>query len=444
MSKEQTSAELYVKDFSVFEEAKLTLKPLTILIGGNSVGKSHLLYLTWLLMRLEPNVPALVEVNENLRNMIKGIKEAASKDKIIIDIIKEIVQGYSYFLTESFKKTFGTGPARLSKDKQLSVSVQGYSGCKIEFKLSGNEFATNYVECEDLFNNIEIKINEDFEFPVIRLTECGTIINRFIDIDNVVFNYFVLNTITKDAVSSCFKPWLLGDDDVDFFIDGRAGLIRSIMKPQIKVEGLLEPDEVFRLKYFKAIEKAYEGIKGIDLIRDFLEELGVKDIRVEFERGLYVPYIVTWNGASIPLDISPSGVRESLLPLLSLINEKGKVVIIEEPEAHLHPRAITRLARVIARAVNMGKQVILSTHNDYLLYELSNLIEASELSDDELKRRGLGRGDVLSPDRVAVYLVRAEPGRDYSVLEEVPVSGNGIEEEEFSKVATELAEESSH
>ncbi|WP_243679702.1 hypothetical protein [Vulcanisaeta souniana] len=28
------------------------------------------------------------------------------------------------------------------------------------------------------------------------------------------------------------------------------------------------------------------GIKGIELIRDFLDELGVRDIKVEFERGL--------------------------------------------------------------------------------------------------------------------------------------------------------------
>ncbi|WP_054843300.1 AAA family ATPase [Vulcanisaeta souniana] len=132
------------------------------------------------------------------------------------------------------------------------------------------------------------------------------------------------------------------------------------------------------------------------------------------------------------------------MPVLSLINDKGEAVIIEEPEAHLHPRAITRLARVIARTVNRGgKWVILSTHSDYLLYGLSNLIEASGLSDKELKRRGLDRSDVLSPDKVAVYLVKAEPEKGASVLERIPVSIDGIEEEEFSKVATELAEESS-
>lgn len=156
--------------------------------------------------------------------------------------------------------------------------------------------------------------------------------------------------------------------------------------------------------------------------------------------------MVTWDGSVISLDIAPSGgVRESLLPVLSLINGESRVVIIEEPEAHLHPRAITRLARVIARAVNRGgKWVILSTHSDYLLYGLSNLIEASGLSDEELKRRGLGRGgDVLSPDKIAVYLVKSEPEKSASVLERIPVSIDGIEEEEFSEVATELAEESS-
>ncbi|ADN49515.1 AAA family ATPase [Vulcanisaeta distributa] len=460
MSKEQVNVELYVRDFSVFEETRLMLKPLTILIGRNSVGKSHLLYLIWLLMRLEPNVPALVEVDENLRKMIMGLKEAVFKGedelrKAIISIIREIIRGYSYFLTESFKKTFGVGSVELSRNKQMKILVQGSDKCKIEFKLLENKIETSYIECEDLFNNINVGRLEKLGLKELEMEN-----NRFIvlwsesescrfaagvrlDTNNIMFNYISLNSIVKYTVSACFEPWFLGDDYVDFFVDGRAGLIRSIMKPQVKIEGLLEPDEVFRYKYFKMMEGAYGGIKGIELIRDFLNELGVRDIKVEFERGLYVPYVVTWNGYVIPLDIAPSGVRESLLPVLSLINGESRVVIIEEPEAHLHPRAITRLARVIARAVNRGKWVILSTHSDYLLYGLSNLIEASGLSDEELKRRGLDRSDVLSPDKVAVYLVKAEPEKSASVLERIPVSIDGIEEEEFSKVATELAEESS-
>ncbi|WP_054843301.1 hypothetical protein [Vulcanisaeta souniana] len=276
MNKEQVNVELYVRDFSVFEETRLTLKPLTILIGRNSVGgKSHLLYLTWLLMRLEPNVPALVEVDENLRKMIMGLKEAASKGedelrKVIISIIREIIQGYSYFLTESFKKTFGgVGPAKLSRNKQMRISVQGSDKCEIEFKLSENKIVISYVECEDLFNNINIGKLEELglkeletenkKFIVIWTEGCESPTSVLIDIDNTIFNYYSLNSIVKDTVSDCFKPWFLGDDYVDFFVDGRAGLIRSIMKPQVKIEGLLEPDEVFRYKYFKMMEGAYGG-----------------------------------------------------------------------------------------------------------------------------------------------------------------------------------------
>ncbi len=162
MSKEQVNVELYVRDFSVFEETRLMLKPLTILIGRNSVGKSHLLYLTWLLMRLEPNVPALVEVDENLRKMIMGLKEAVFKGedelrKAIISIIREIIQGYSYFLTESFKKTFGgVGSVELSRNKQMKILAQGSDKCRIEFKLLENKIETSYIECEDLFNNINV------------------------------------------------------------------------------------------------------------------------------------------------------------------------------------------------------------------------------------------------------------------------------------------------
>ncbi|WP_455623631.1 AAA family ATPase [Parabacteroides sp.] len=46
--------------------------------------------------------------------------------------------------------------------------------------------------------------------------------------------------------------------------------------------------------------------------------------------------------------------------------KKSQIVIIENPEAHLHPKGQTEIASLISRAVQAGVQVIIETHSDHL------------------------------------------------------------------------------
>ncbi|MDX2370947.1 MAG: DUF3696 domain-containing protein [Colwellia sp.] len=50
-----------------------------------------------------------------------------------------------------------------------------------------------------------------------------------------------------------------------------------------------------------------------------------------------------------------------------LITKPGGLVVIENPEAHLHPKGQSYLGRLIAKAALAGVQVIIETHSDHLL-----------------------------------------------------------------------------
>jgi len=177
-----------------------------------------------------------------------------------------------------------------------------------------------------------------------------------------------------------------------------------------------------------------------ELIKPLLEELNCKDLEVVFEYGTYIIYVRTWTDKRLPLFRAPSGIRETILTALALTScREPYLVIIEEPEAHLHPRAQRVLARIIARAVNeLGKTVILTTHSDTFLYSIENLIMASEIRE-EAKKLGLDESEILDPDKVAVYLVRPEDTK--AVVERLEVTPEGVPEEEFAKVMEELSEE---
>ena len=62
------------------------------------------------------------------------------------------------------------------------------------------------------------------------------------------------------------------------------------------------------------------------------------------------------------------GVSYALPPIVALLAaQDDDLVIIENPEAHLHPGGQTSIAELAARAAADGRQVILETHSDHVL-----------------------------------------------------------------------------
>lgn len=57
-----------------------------------------------------------------------------------------------------------------------------------------------------------------------------------------------------------------------------------------------------------------------------------------------------------------------VLPVLTaLLERKGRLCLIENPEAHLHPRGQAKLAELAVRAALAGVQVMVETHSDHFL-----------------------------------------------------------------------------
>lgn len=82
-----------------------------------------------------------------------------------------------------------------------------------------------------------------------------------------------------------------------------------------------------------------------------------------------------------------SSMVSELAPLVLFLRgivKPGDTLIIEEPESHLHPRAQTQIAITLARLVRAGVRVIITTHSDWLLQEIGNLIREGELKKQEL------------------------------------------------------------
>jgi predicted ATPase len=62
------------------------------------------------------------------------------------------------------------------------------------------------------------------------------------------------------------------------------------------------------------------------------------------------------------------GISYVLPIVLALLTaEDGKIIVIENPESHIHPRGQAELGKLIALAANTGAQIFVETHSDHIL-----------------------------------------------------------------------------
>ena len=79
-----------------------------------------------------------------------------------------------------------------------------------------------------------------------------------------------------------------------------------------------------------------------------------------------------------------SGVSYALSVIISCLSaRKNDIVILENPEIHLHPRAQAELTEFICRVANSGVQVIIETHSDHTFNGICKAIVRNEISHND-------------------------------------------------------------
>lgn len=111
----------------------------------------------------------------------------------------------------------------------------------------------------------------------------------------------------------------------------------------------------------------------------------------------------------IPLNISSSMVSQiaPVVLFLRYYRKSHRIFIIEEPEAHLHPENQVKFIQEICSWVRRGYHVILTTHSEWIMEELSNQVLAYDV----------GLSDSLEPKKVGVWEVQGS--RNGSTVREI-------------------------
>ena len=117
------------------------------------------------------------------------------------------------------------------------------------------------------------------------------------------------------------------------------------------------------------------------LLNQWLKKLTDYEIVVEPQESEYVTKFQTPYGKIIPSYGVGTGVSFIVeILIVCLLAKKGDVVVIENPEIHLHPAAQADLIDFFVMVANSGIQVILESHSDHFFNGIRRLLHSGTLS----------------------------------------------------------------
>lgn len=102
------------------------------------------------------------------------------------------------------------------------------------------------------------------------------------------------------------------------------------------------------------------------------------------------------------------GVSYVLPVVVALLKaRKGDLVILENPEAHLHPRGQRRIGEMVALAAANGVQIIMETHSDHILNGIRLAVKKKDILSEQIavnyfyqyvNEKGIPKHDKTSPE----------------------------------------------
>ena len=180
---------------------------------------------------------------------------------------------------------------------------------------------------------------------------------------------------------------------------------------------------------------------------DFIQQ-GVLQGKIDLDESAGLPFpdfAYETDTGKFTLDQTSSMVSElaPLILFLKYLVRPGDLLILEEPESHLHPAAQRQLARGIVRLVNAGVKVLITTHSDIIISQINNLLALNQASPELIEEGGFEPEDFLQEDQVGAYLFRHDQGLGGSEVVRLDIDPDtGIDEDEFADVFEDIYNES--
>ena len=400
-TQQHPKVEIAVKNFGPITEANIDLRPLTVFVGPSNTGKTYFATLVYALHGIsggfapfplvDPVAPPLVSILHELRRRYLSSQYSEDK-KAISEGLKVIGESLEKLITSRSPFKFSELPQAFRNYLQSSLTNSEVVGSELNrcFDIKSVSNLIQFTSSGHYEMQVSLKVRgkdqEGWNFNMVT-TESDCVIDGAINPDLVLTPENAL--LQNSAPSDEFTDYAPNDRKRYYLPASRSGIIQS---HRVMASALMERTTrsdssgiptlssviVDFMKHLPLYEESKESNDTILPIADVLEsEVLVGKITAKPLLSGYPEFFYQPRGAEeeIRLNQTSSMVSE-LAPLVLFLRglvRPGDTLIIEEPEAHLHPGAQADMAVILARLVRAGVKVIITTHSDWLLQEISNL-----------------------------------------------------------------------
>ena len=484
----QDALELEVANFGPIVEAKIDLRPLTVFVGPSNTGKSYLAILIYALHRFFRAGPYPImrpitngslddldlpddEFNRLSDDEFSRILQAlrawevenheryavlsAPVADLVLPLLRNVDGGFKEILNEEITRCFGVNGIknliRHSSSTQTEVALQsgglGEDGNTAPFKYAllmtqtGSQLTTAISEA------VPLRVAR----PPKKYGYSSRLLSWRNDIDRMAGVSEVSEQLANSVLSCILGPI---SRPVHYLPADRTGIMHAhrvllgSLLNRASQPGLRQGDPLpdlsgvvadFLKQLIELGDLAERQSNKADALAKRIEQailtgsVQIKTSAMGYPLFFYKPD--GWKN-SLPLMNTSSMVSE-LAPVVLYMRhvvQPGETLIIEEPESHLHPGMQVEFIRQIAALVDADIRVIITTHSEWVLEELANIVRRSELS--KARRKEIPRGDFALPsDQVGAWLFEPKIRPKGSVVREIRLGDSGLYPSEFDEVA---------
>ena len=366
----------------------MRLAPLTLLLGTNSSGKSSL-------------IQSLLLIRQTVRgddpNLDLNLGNPDSQDSVTLGQFKDLLcrhgaagesnaanqVGIEFRWSETggsrestvFSARYRRGPAGSADLEYLRMGRDGL-GFTVERKKPGIYRLLLSNERRAVGQSADYRPQRSFAFSPAAIADLGKRGEplRHIgpallsELAKIIYLGPVRRLAQRDYVWAGRMPAHIGDDGAKAF----DALIASGVASEQAGSGKRHDPQDLRL-----FEETAQWLKAMDLA----DGLSVRSL------GGSARYELRIHTQGEAVNIKDVGVGVSqVVPVIvaALFAESGHIVIVEEPESHLHPLAQSQLAELFAHVSReKGVQFIVETHSEHLFRRMQTLMAQGKLSSED-------------------------------------------------------------
>lgn len=392
------------------KNTQLEVLPFVIFSGESGLGKSYMALLCHYFYELLVSSSRLTHFFDHKGYDYKELSKDFHNEGLALEIRKVDLEKW---LAEDAISYIGTMLGNNSLSGSIEVNLPKNIPSKLSFRFK--EELTGLVDAED------VDIVLSMEHLAYRVTDV------------------ILEEESPFALLLRFelKSYLFGNfrrlEHAYIFPPSRGPVLTETIMPQTGMYAhfLQDLNELNRRKDVSTPESE----NMLSLFHEILEG----DVRKEGNKYLYQMY---GTKDTIPISAAAASVRE-IAPLELLVRKvdvSASSVLFEEPEAHLHPLKQRMMADILSTFANAGCFMQVTTHSDYLIRRLNELIRLNVVKErlqDEERFNALC-GEIrtspklsLSSSKIAAYVLVANS--DGSSRIELATMGDGVSYKTFSE-----------